>query len=139
MRPGKLIALVGAAIAASSSLLLGAGSAASAAAAPSVPTFHLGFAPGSGCEGDATLYEYRDAFGNAFVTVHLDSDPCGLGVEGIIEGPAGSPFEAGGDVHFSGDNSTTNVIPGNPGNHHGLRWFPASCATTCGWTYVWAD
>lgn len=133
MRPGRLIAFVGVAIVASSSAPLAGASAASAAAVPTVSGFNIPFDVGHGCEGLATIYEHQDS-GSAYVDAVLDSDPCHVGVEGIIEGPTGTPFSNGGDIQNAGYVSGTGSIPINSGNHHGIRWWDGS-----EWQYNWYD
>jgi len=133
MKPGRLIVFVGAAIVASSSAPLAGVSVASAAAAPTVSGFNIPFDVGHGCEGLATISEDRDPNG-AYVIASLDSDPCHVGVEGIIEGPTG-PFSNGGDIKNAGGNvSVTGDIPINSSNCHGIRWWTGSQ-----WQYNWYE
>ena len=120
MKHRKLIAFTGAAIIASSMSLLAGAPAAFAAADPAVTSFTFSITVPSECTANVTLYEKRDSNG-AFVDVHLNSDPCGMGIEGGIAGPGFTPVCWGGDVHNMGDNSGTCHMPVNSGNHHGLR------------------
>src|ERR1700735_4047514 len=131
MKPGRLIAFVGAAIVASSLVPLAGASAASAAVVPAASGFNIPFDVGQGCEGLATIYEDRDSSG-AYVDAYLDSDPCGVGVEGAIEAPSGTPACYGGDIHNAGEDSVTCHIPINSGNNHGIRWWDGTQ-----WQYNW--
>jgi hypothetical protein len=132
MRSGKLIVTVAAAIVASSSALLAGASASSAATAPAVTSPAVTI---SACGSTLTvvIIEGRDSSG-AYVDAYVTADPSDIGVEGAIEGPEGTPYSYGGDVHIIGDQSITGFIPVNSGNNHGYRYW---CDNE--WNYYWAD
>jgi hypothetical protein len=125
-------ALSGLAIIASSSLLVAGASAASASTAPAAATTAVTISAGN-CTLNVAVGEYRDANG-AYVDAYVSDDSCGIGVEGAIEGPDGTPYSYGGDVKQAGDDSVTGHIPVNSGNHHGFRYWLNNV-----WNYYWAD
>lgn len=129
MKYGRLIAFAGAVIVASPSPLLAGASAASAAAVPAT-TVTVGDCV---LNLSVTVYEERDSNGS-YVRAYVSCDPLGIGVEGAIEGPGGTPQSFGGDVHSAGQDSVTGHIPINSRNHHGYRyWFNNK------WNYNWVD
>jgi hypothetical protein len=139
MKPGRLIALVGATIVAASLPLVAAGSAASSASVPNGLTYDQTFASGTGCQGTAEVNEESDSHG-ASVSAVITSDPCNFTIEAVIEGPSKTPFSAGNPVSEVGDDTITGYIPINSGNHHGIRWEPNECTGNgpC-WKYDWHD
>lgn len=85
------------------------------------------------CTFTVTVNEDRDSSG-AYVDAHVVTDTCGIGIEGAIKAPAGTPASYGGDVHNAGQDSVTGHIPINSGNHHGFRaWYNNT------WNYFWRD
>jgi hypothetical protein len=135
MRHGRLVTFAGAAIVASLSVSLAGTSVAYAATVPASPVFNIPFNVGSGCEGLAAIFEDSDVYG-AFVAAALDSDPCGVGVEGVIAASDYNPLSNGGDIHTVGPYSDTGTIPISSANHHGIRWWDSS---TGEWRYNWKD
>lgn len=128
----RLIAFAGAAIVAASSPLVAAGSPASAAS-----QYSITFASGTGCQGVVVISEDREP-GGAYVLAEPTSDPCGITIEAIIEGPDKTPFSAGNPINKVTEASITGDIPINSGNHHGIRWESNSCLSSC-WNYNWVD
>ena len=131
MKHRKLIAFAGAAIIASSTPLIAGAPAAFAAAVPAATSIPFRITVDS-CAATGTLSEDRDSNG-AFVDVHVNSNPCGIGIEAGIEGPTGTPICWGGDVHQAGDSKTCH-IPVNSGNHHGLRYWDVDINN---WITIW--
>lgn len=102
--------------------------AAAPAASPAAVTISA-----DGCTFTVTVNEDRDSSG-AYVDAHVDSDSCGIGIEGAIKAAAGTPASYGGDVHNAGQDSVTGHIPINSSNHHGFRaWYNNM------WNYFWRD
>ncbi len=132
MKHGRLIALAGAAIVASSSspLLLAGAPAASAATAPAATSPIPVTVPlTGGCTFKVKVSEDHDSSG-AFVDVLVVSNPCRVGIEAAIESFDGTSFSYGADVTNPGVESVTGPIPVNSSNSHGFRywfnghWFP---------------
>jgi hypothetical protein len=130
MKHLKLIAVAGAAIIASSAPLLAGAPTAFAAAAPAATGIEIEV-PGN-C-GHVTISEDRDSSG-AYVDAHVDSNPCGYGIEGAICSPDFTNCSYGGDVHVAGEDSVTGHIPINSGNHHGIRYWAGNQ-----WNPEWLD